>query len=174
VLSFAFLLLAAGSGTTWKQMGLTIIALLNNPDALAATRADRGFMRQVVEESLRYLPTDPVFARFAARDCTLGGVDIPAGAVVHACLAEANRDPSRWDRPDEFDPFRPLKGHLGFGFGPHTCLGAHVARMEISHGVSALLDRLPGLELDPNKPAPAVIGLYERGPDTVPVRFDKQ
>jgi cytochrome P450 len=173
VLAFAFLLLAAGSGTTWKQMGLTIIALLNHPEALAAVRADRALLRGVVEESLRWMPTDPVFSRFVARDCTLGGVDLPAGAVIHACLAAANRDPSRWERPAEFDPFRPLKGHLGFGFGPHTCLGAHVARMEISHGVGALLDRLPGLRLDAERPAPQVIGLYERGPDAVPVRFDE-
>jgi cytochrome P450 len=173
VLSFAFLLLAAGSGTTWKQMGLTILALLNHPEALAAAQADRAFMRGVVEESLRWTPTDPVFARFVARDCTLGGVDLPAGAVIHACLAAANRDPLRWERPDEFDPFRPLKAHIGFGFGPHTCLGAHVARMEISHGVGALLDRLPGLRLDPDRPAPRVIGLYERGPDAVPVAFGR-
>ncbi len=171
VLAFAFLLLAAGSGTTWKQLGLTIVALLNHPQALAAALAERAFLRGVVEESLRWIPTDPVFARFVARDCTLGGVDLPAGAVVHACLAAANRDPSRWERPDDFDPFRPLKAHLGFGFGPHTCLGAHVARMEISHGVGALLDRLPGLRLDPDCPAPRVIGLYERGPDAVPVVF---
>jgi cytochrome P450 len=154
-------------------MGLTIIALLNHPEALAAVRADRALLRGVVEESLRWMPTDPVFSRFVARDCTLGGVDLPAGAVIHACLAAANRDPSRWERPAEFDPFRPLKGHLGFGFGPHTCLGAHVARMEISHGVGALLDRLPGLRLDAERPAPQVIGLYERGPDAVPVRFDE-
>ncbi len=171
VLAFAFLLLAAGSGTTWKQLGLTIVALLNHPEALAAALAERAFLRGVVEESLRWIPTDPVFARFVARDCTLGGVDLPAGAVVHACLAAANRDPSRWERPDDFDPFRPVKAHLGFGFGPHTCLGAHVARMEISYGVGALLDRLPGLRLDPDRPAPRVIGLYERGPDAVPVVF---
>ncbi|HEX4432688.1 MAG TPA: cytochrome P450 [Frankiaceae bacterium] len=174
VLGFAFLLLAAGSGTTWKQLGLTIIALLRHPRALAAAREDRGFLRGLVEESLRWMPTDPVFARFVARDTTLGGVDLPAGAVIHACLAAANRDATRWERPDEFDPFRPVKAHLGFGFGPHTCLGAHVARMEITHGVGALLDRLPGLQLDPDRPAPRVIGLYERGPDTVPVTFGSQ
>ncbi len=171
VLSFAFLLLAAGSGTTWKQLGLTIVALLNHPEALAAARQDRAFLRGAVEESLRWMPTDPVFARFVARDTALGGVELPAGSVIHACLAAANRDPSRWEQPDDFDPFRPVKAHLGFGFGPHTCLGAHVARMEITHGVGALLDRLPGLRLDPGRPAPRIIGLYERGPDTVPVTF---
>jgi cytochrome P450 len=171
VLAFAFLLLAAGSGTTWKQMGITIVALLSHPEALAAAQADRGFLRQVVEESLRWTPTDPVFARFCRKDTELGGVTIPAGAVVHACLAEGNRDPVRWDRPDAFDPFRPLKSHLGFGYGPHTCLGAHVARAEITHGIGALLDRFPDLALDPDAPAPQFIGLYERGPDSVPVRL---
>ena len=160
----------ARRGSRWD---LTIVALLRHPQALAAAREDRAFLRGVVEESLRWMPTDPVFSRFVARDCTLGGVDLPAGAVIHACLAAANRDTSRWERPDEFDPFRPLKAHLGFGFGPHTCLGAHVARMEITHGVGALLDRLPGLRLDPDRPAPRVIGLYERGPDTVPVAFGR-
>lgn len=171
VLSFAFLLLAAGSGTTWKQMGITLVALLRHPEALAAARDDHTFLRNVVEESLRWTPTDPVFSRFVDHDCELGGVEIPAGAVMHVCLGAANRDPERWERPDEFDPFRPIKQHLGFGQGPHTCLGMHVARAEISHGIGALLDRLPNLRLDPDAPEPRIIGLYERGPDAVPVRF---
>jgi cytochrome P450 len=128
-------------------------------------------MRNVVEESLRWMPTDPVFARFAVVDTELGGVSIPAGSVVHICLAAANRDPARWDAPDEFDPFRELKPHLGFGHGPHTCLGMHVARAEITHGINGLLDRLPGLRLDPSATAPQVIGLYERGMDALPVIF---
>jgi cytochrome P450 len=171
VLAFAFLLLAAGSGTTWKQMGITLIALLQHPGALAAVRDDHTFLRQVVEESVRWTPTDPVFARFVARDCTLGGVEIPAGAVVHACLAAANRDPARWDRPDEFDPFRDPKPHLGFGHGPHTCLGMHVARTEMNHGIASLLDRFPGLRLDADAPLPRIVGLYERGPEAVSVRL---
>jgi cytochrome P450 len=171
VLAFSFLLLAAGSGTTWKQMGITLVALLQHPEALAAAREDRSFLRSVVEESVRWTPTDPVFARFVAEDCELGGVEIPAGAIVHACLAAANRDPSRWERPDEFDPFRSVKPHIGFGHGPHTCLGMHVARAEMSHGVTALLDRFPDLQLDPAAPEPRMVGLYERGPDAVPVRL---
>ena len=171
VLAFSFLLLAAGSGTTWKQMGITLVALLERPELLAAMREDPSLLKAVVEESVRWMPTDPVFSRFAAEDTELAGVDIPAGSVVHACLAAANRDPSRWERPDEFDPTRPVRQHLGFGHGPHTCLGMHVARAELTHGVGALLDRLPNLRLDPDAPAPRIIGLYERGPDTVPVRF---
>ncbi|HWW45159.1 MAG TPA: cytochrome P450 [Acidimicrobiia bacterium] len=171
VLGFAFLLLAAGSGTTWKQMGITLVGLLQHPDALAAARADRAFLRGVIEESVRWAPTDPVFARFVAEDCELGGVELPAGAIVHACLAAANRDPSRWERPDEFDPFRALKPHIGFGHGPHTCLGMHVARAEMTAGIGALLDRFPEMRLDPDAAAPRIVGLYERGPDAVPVRL---
>jgi cytochrome P450 len=171
VLAFSLLLLAAGSGTTWKQMGITLVALLQHPEALAAAREDPAVLKAVVEESLRWQPTDPVFSRFVLEDTELGGVEIPAGAVIHACLGAANRDPARWERPDEFDPFRPAKSHLGFGHGPHTCLGLHVARSEMVHGIGALLERLPGLELDPDAPAPGFIGIYERGPDTVPVRW---
>jgi cytochrome P450 len=171
ILGFGMLLLAAGSGTTWKQMGITLTALLGDERARVAARDDPALLRNVVEESVRWTPTDPVFARFVADDCELQGVALPAGAVVHACLAAANRDPLRWDRPDEFDPFRPIKPHLGFGHGPHTCLGMHVARMEMTYAIGALLARFPAVRLDPDAPAPRIVGLYERGPDAVNVRL---
>lgn len=171
ILAFSFLLLAAGSGTTWKQMGIALATLLQHPDALAACREDPSFIGKVVEETVRWTPTDPVFARFVAKDCELGGVELPAGAVVHAVLAAANRDPKRWDRADAFDPFREQRSHLGFGHGPHTCLGMHVARAEMVHGIGTLLERFPDMHLDRNVPAPRIIGLYERGPDAVVVRL---
>jgi cytochrome P450 len=169
VLGFAFLLLAAGSGTTWKQMGITLVALFTHPKWLEAVRADRALLRPAIEESLRWMPTDPVFSRFAWRDVVLGGQSIPAGSVVHLCFGAANRDPARWERPDEYDPSRPLQSNLGFGSGPHVCLGMHVARAEIFTGISALLDRLPDLRLDPDAEPPRIIGMYERGPDAVRV-----
>lgn len=170
--SFAFILLAAGSGTTWKQMGITLLALLTHPKWLDAVRADRAFLRPVIEESLRWMPTDPMFSRFARKEIELGGHKIPEGSVVHLCLGAANRDPSRWERPDEFDPSRPLKGHLGFGTGPHVCLGMHVARAEIQTAIGALVERLPGLRLDPAAEPPRIIGMYERGPTAVPVVWE--
>jgi cytochrome P450 len=169
VLGFTFLLLAAGSGTTWKQLGITLVALLQHPDWLERVRTDPGVLRAVIEESLRWMPTDPVFSRFVRHDTELQGVDLPAGSVVHACFAAANRDPARWDRPDEFDPARPPLAHLGFGSGPHICLGMHVARAEMATAITALVERLPGLRLDPDAPPPHMIGVYERGPDAVPV-----
>ncbi len=103
-----------------------------------------------------------MFSRFAVRDTTLGGIDVPTGSVVHLCFGAANRDPARWDHPDEFDPSRALQPHLGFGGGPHVCLGMHVARAEMTTAIGALLDRLPNLRLDPDAEQPRIIGMYER------------
>jgi cytochrome P450 len=161
--------LAAGSGTTWKQLGITLTALLTRPETLAAVRQDRSLLKAAVEESLRWCPTDPMFSRFAAEDTELGGVAIPKGSVVHMCFGAANRDPARWPDPDNYDIHRTLRPSLGFGGGPHICLGMHVARAEMHTAINALLDRLPNLRLDPDQPPPQIIGMYERGPTEIPV-----
>ena len=171
IYSFAILLLGAGSGTTWKQMGITLTALLRDPALVERVRADRPLLRAAIEESLRWEPTDPMFSRWVTTDTRLGGVDLPKGSVLHLCLGAANRDPARWERPDEYDIDRPPKPSQGFGSGPHICLGMHVARAELFTGISALLDRLPDLRLDPDASAPEIIGLYERGATEIPVVF---
>jgi cytochrome P450 len=169
--SFALLLLAAGSGTTWKQMGIVLTALLQRPEVLTAVRADRSLLRPAVEEALRWMPTDPMFSRYVTRDIDFHGTRLPEGAVLHLCLGAANRDPARWQRPDDYDITRPMRASLAFGGGAHICLGMHVARAEISTGVGALLDRLPDLRLDPDAVAPGYIGMYERGVTEIPVIF---
>jgi len=171
IYSFTYLLLAAGSGTTWKQMGITLAQLLARPELLDAVRGDPDLLRAAIEESVRWAPTDPMFSRFARRDVELYGVEIPEGAVVHLCLGAANRDPARWDRPDEYDPMRAQQPTLGFGGGAHVCLGMHVARAEMATGIGALLERLPNLRLDPDAEAPSIIGMYERGATEINVLF---
>jgi cytochrome P450 len=171
IYSFALLLLGAGSGTTWKQMGITLTALLQRPDVLDAVRSDRDLLRPAIEESLRWMPTDPMFSRWVTRDVEFHGVHLPRGAVLHLCIGAANRDPARWDRPDEYDIMRPLKPALAFGSGPHVCVGMHVARAEMAVGIGALLDRLPNLRLDPAVEPPGFIGMYERGATEIPVVF---
>jgi cytochrome P450 len=173
IYSFALLLLAAGSGTTWKQMGITLTALLQRPQLLERVRTDREVLRRAVEEALRWMPTDPAFARFATRDVELHGVHVPAGSVVHMNFASANRDPARWEDPDAFDVDRKMRASLAFGGGAHICLGMHVARAEILTGINALLDRLPNLRLDPDAEQPAFVGYYERGATSIPVLFDR-
>jgi cytochrome P450 len=172
IYSFAHLLLAAGSGTTWKQMGITLALLLQRPELVEAVRADRSLLRSVIEESTRWAPTDPMFSRWVTDDVEFFGRHLPKGSVLHLCLGAANRDPERWARPDLFDPSRPPKPTFAFGGGPHVCLGQHVARAEMSVAISALLDRLPKLRLDPDADPPSFIGFYERGVTAIPVRFD--
>ena len=94
------------------------------------------------------------------------------GVGAALCIGAASRDPARWDNPDAYDPARPLKPALGFGSGPHVCLGMHVARAEMSVGISALLDRLPNLRLDAEADPPSPVGFYERGVMEIPVVFD--
>ena len=172
ILSFSLLLLAAGSGTTWKQMGTTLALLLQRPELIEAVRSERSLLRSVIEESTRWAPTDPMFSRWVTRDVEFFGCHLPKGSVLHLCLGAANRDPERWDQPDEFDPLRPPKPTFAFGGGPHVCLGQHLARAEMTVAINALLDRLPNLRLDPEAEPPSLIGFYERGATAIPVRFD--
>jgi cytochrome P450 len=171
IYSFAALLLAAGSGTTWKQMGITLAALLQQPEVFEAVKRDRRLLRSAIEESLRWMPTDPMFSRWVTEDVDYYGARLPKGSVLHICLGAANRDPERWEHPNKYDIFRPLKPSLAFGGGPHVCLGQHVARAEMTVAINALLDRLPNLRLDPDAEPPRYIGFYERGATAIPVVF---
>jgi cytochrome P450 len=171
IYSFTILLLTAGSGTTWKQMGITLAALLQRPEMLQAVLDDRTLLRPAIEESLRWMPTDPMFSRWVTEDIDFHGVHVPKGSVLHICLGAANRDPARWDRPNDFEITRSVKPSLAFGNGAHICLGMHVARAEMTVGINALLDRLPNLRLDPDAEPPRYIGFYERGATAIPVLF---
>jgi cytochrome P450 len=163
IFSFSHILLIAGSGTTWKQLGITLSALLTRPEVLAVIREDRSLLPAAIDESLRWNVTDPMFSRYVAKNVELGGITIPKGGVVHLSNGAGNHDPSRWENPDEFDIYRPQRPHLAFGSGPHLCIGQHVARAELHVAVDALLTRLPNLRLDPEKEPPRMIGMYHRG-----------
>jgi cytochrome P450 len=171
IYGFARLILTAGSGTTWRQLGILLVGLLHDPALLDAVRDDRELLRRAIDEAVRWEPTDPIFRRLVVEDVELCGVDIPAGAVVEMVLGSANRDPGRWDEPERFDPYRVPKPNLGFAGGPHVCLGMHVARAEMFVAMSAVLDRLPNLRLDPEAPGARIIGLEHRGPNGIPVVF---
>jgi cytochrome P450 len=173
VLGFARLILTAGSGTTWRQLGILLLGLLNDPEAMAAVKADRHLMlRRAIDESVRWEPTDPIFRRLVTKDTNLCGVDIPAGAIVEMNLGAANRDPKRWDDPEEFDIFRAPQSNLGFAGGPHVCLGMHVARAEMVVAMNHVLDRLDNIRWDPEAPKARLIGLEHRGPNGIPVIWD--
>ncbi len=171
ILAFGRLMLPAGAGTTYRELGCLLVALLQRPEQLDALRRDRALLEPTIEEGLRWEQPLTSLSRLVTRDTELAGVKIPEGAVVHASLAAANRDPERWDDPHAFDIFRPLKPHATFGGGPHICVGMHVARMELRVAMETVLDRLPNLRLDPDVEAPYITGLMFRMPTGVPVVF---
>ncbi|MFM8304606.1 MAG: cytochrome P450 [Actinomycetota bacterium] len=170
IIAFLRLLLPAGAETTYRSSSNLMFGLLSNPDQLAALRDDRSLMPQAIEEGVRWDPPLTGIGRTCTKDTVIEGVHIPAGSPVQVCMAAANRDPSRWDRPDEFDIFREPKQHMSFAFGPHMCLGMHLARMETTVAVNALLD-LPNLRLDPAAADVHVSGLAFRAPASLPVLF---
>ncbi|MFC8509833.1 cytochrome P450 [Streptomyces sp. NPDC057411] len=143
----SLILLAAGFDTTANMLSLGTFALLQNPDQLAALRADPALTDQAVEELLRYLTVAKSFMRTALEDVEVGGRTIEAGTTVVLSYHTANRDPERFADPHVLDLHRKPAGHLAFGHGVHLCLGAQLARVEMRVAFSALLSRFPTLRL---------------------------
>jgi len=162
----------AGGGTTWRQLGITIDALLSHYHFWEACRDDRSLLEAAVDEALRWRATDPVFPRLCVEDTMVEGVMVPAGSRVHLCLGAANHDPGAFERPEEFDIFRKKETHhMGLGFGPHRCLGMDVARQEMIVAINGLMDRWPNMTFDPTKPKPQFRGLDHRGMSAVTVQL---
>jgi cytochrome P450 len=172
IYGFLLLLLPAGAETTYRSSGNLLFLLLSHPDQLAALQHDRGLMDQAIEEGLRVEPPLLMIGRTATTDVVLADEPIPAGASVTTCLGSANHDEQRWENPEAFDIFRPPQQHLAFAFGPHMCLGMHLARLETRVVLGAVLDRLRGVRLDPDADDPHIRGLVFRSPTSVPVLFD--
>lgn len=172
VFGYCRLIMLAGGGTTWRQLGITLYALLSNYAFWEACRDDRSLIEKAIEEGARWLPTDPTFPRLMAEDVEVGGITIPKGARVDLCVGSANRDPARWDNPDQYDIYRKPKHHVGFGLGPHQCLGMNVAKQEMISAINALMDRFPHMTLDGDAPPPEIQGgLHQRGMTNVNVRL---
>lgn len=170
IMTHAKLVMVAGGGTSWRQMGITLLALLTHPDQLDEVKADRGLIDDAIEEGLRWNPTAPYFYRVVTSDIEFCGHQIKEGDVMELGLGPANRDPSRWDNPDAFDMHRLKLTNMAFGLGTHRCLGMNVARVEINCGLNALFDAFPNLRLDPDAPEPFITGgLEQRGPSALPV-----
>jgi cytochrome P450 len=171
IFSFLRLLLPAGVETTYRSTGNLLFGLLSSPDQLDAVRADRSLVPQAIEEAVRWEAPLLVITRVATRDTELAGVPIPAGSAVMPMLGAANRDETRYPDPDRFDIFRAPKPYISFGHGVHVCLGMHLARLEMGVALNLLLDRLPGLRLDPEGD-PHIRGQVFRSPTSLPVSFD--
>ena len=171
ILGFMRLLLPAGLETTYRALSNTLYGLLTHPDQLEALRRDPKLMDRAVEEGLRWEAPMTTSLRFVAEDTELAGEQIPAGTKLLVNLGAANRDPSRFERPEEFDLFRRPRPHLTFGFGLHRCLGLQIAMMELRAGIGCLLERLPDLRLDPDAHDVHITGEGFRAPVELPVLF---
>ncbi|MFN2537232.1 MAG: cytochrome P450 [Mycobacteriales bacterium] len=172
IFAFLRLLLPAGAETTYRSSSNLFFGLLSDPDQLAALRDDRSLLPQAIEEGLRWEPPLTGIARLSMRETVVGGVTVPAGAVMHVNIGAANHDETRWDDPERFDIFREQKPHHAFAFGPHMCLGLHLARMETTVVVNAVLDRLPNVRLDATADDVHITGAVFRAPRALPVVFD--
>jgi cytochrome P450 len=171
LVSFFRQLMNAGGDTTYRGTSVLLAALLQNPDQLAALRADRSLIPLAIEEALRWDGPVSVQTRLAVVDTELNGVPIPAGSTLDLLTGWANRDPAVYPDPNRFDILRERKPHFAFARGVHMCLGQHLARVEMTRALNALLDRLPNLRTDLDYPPPQILGGYMRVPRHLHVRF---
>jgi cytochrome P450 len=169
VVSMAILLLNAGHEATVHALGNGVVALLQQGrDPAAEFLADPV---SHVEEMLRFDPPLHLFTRYALGDLEFRGRRFHRGDRIGLLLAAANRDPDRFDQPDEFRPGRTPNPHVSFGAGIHACLGAPLARLELQVALTALFSRLPRLHLSE---APRWSDTWHfRGLETVPVAWDR-
>ena len=166
-------IVTAGFETTMYTATNMVYHLLDNPGQLALVRADRSLIRSTIEEVLRYEPGVYVSSvRYATEDIEVAGKHITRGDLCLISNHAANHDPAVFEHADRFDVTRQPNRQLSFGRGRHTCLGAHLARIELRMTLEVILDRFPGLALDI---APEEINWTSshvlRGPTSLPVRW---
>lgn len=169
--NFLRLLLPAGAETTTRLLSSMMVRVLTESGLLRRLQGDRDLIPAVITETLRLHPPFQWGYRVSTEDTVLAGVSIPKGAAVSVCIGAANRDPAKFPDPERFEPSRTAT-NLAFGLGAHVCLGVHLARMEAEVTFGALLDRLPGLRLDPDRPAPRSGGARLSSPDAVHLLWD--
>jgi cytochrome P450 family 109 len=169
VMALSILLLIGGDETTAHLLGNTMLALWENPDQFDLVRADRSRIPALIEESLRYnAPVQTVFWT-TTEDVQLGDAKIAAEDAVMGVWGSANRDPERFRNPDQFDITRDRGGHLAFGFGPHFCIGAMLARVEARIVLDMVFDELPNLRRADDGPVDWVPSYWLRGPHSLMV-----
>lgn len=168
----AAVLLFGGIETTEGMISNAVLELLRRPEWLDQVRHDTPGLDAAVDESLRLEPAAAVIDRYATTDCTLGQAAIRHGDLVRVSITAANRDPAVFADPDSFNPARAnLRRHLAFAQGPHVCVGVHLARLEAREALQRLIERLPGLRIDPHE-QPEVRGLVFRKPPRLDVLWN--
>jgi cholest-4-en-3-one 26-monooxygenase len=167
--NFFLLLLVAGNETTRNSISGGMLALMQHPEERARLLADRSLIPSAVEEIVRWVAPVMYFVRTAMRDTELHGQQIRAGERISMWYGSANRDEEIFPDGHRFDVGRRPNDHLGFGIGPHFCLGANLARLELRVMFEELLRRLPDIELA--GPVSRLRSNFIGGIKNMPVRF---
>ncbi len=164
------LLMNAGRDTVAYMIATGTNMLLKHPAQLQALRDEPELIETGIEEILRYCAMFvTLFPRTATEDVEIDGIRIPKGATVSASPVAANRDPGRWERPDEVDLRRDAYGHLSFGSGQHGCVGQQFARLQVKEALRQLVAATPDLRLveaqqdEPIRPFPSELPTYHAG-----------
>ena len=148
------LLIQGGHETTGNMIGLSINALLRNPDQLRLLQREPERIQTGVDELIRYDSSVHVVQRVGAKELELCGKTIPAGEVCLVLIGATNRDPAGFENPDRLDLTREKVQHLSFGLGNNVCLGAHLARAELRSAVGSAISRFPTLRLADGEEGP--------------------
>jgi cytochrome P450 len=167
--TFVVTLLVAGTVTTTHLTGNALLALMEHPDVLARVRAEPESIPSVVEEAMRYDSPVQLLPRATTVDVEVGGEVIPGGSIVLLVFGAANRDDRAFAHAERFDPWRPPHEHLAFGHGPHFCLGAALARLEVRVMLEELLAGPGGLA--PDGPVERISSFVFRGCARLPARL---
>jgi cytochrome P450 len=155
--------------TVESTLANAVLLLLQNPGELALVRSEPGLMGNAVEEGMRLIPPVAFIERWTAVPCELGGVGLGAGEFLGLSTVAANRDPAVFPAPDRFEVQRGnARHHLTLSHGHHHCLGFNLGRMQCQMALTALFERLPGLEIA-HAPEPA--GFAFRRPATLELRW---
>jgi cytochrome P450 len=170
--TLAIAVISGGVDTTQAQLSHGLRLFAEHPDQWDQLGRNPDLSAQAANEVLRFEPITPFTARIAQEDVTYRGVTFPAGTLLFACTATANRDSEAFASPDAFDISvdRGRSHVLTFGFGDHFCLGAQLARMEIAEVFGALAPRMRHLALDGAPEFGSIKGIYAM--ESLPIRFE--
>jgi hypothetical protein len=167
--------LSAGFETTATAIGNAVYLMSTHPAERAKLERDWSLLDAAAEECLRFeAPLEGTF-RTTTKDAVIGDEAVPAGSKVRVVYASANRDDQCFPQADEFRVDRPiveLRRHIAFGHGTHACIGSALARAELKIALKTVLQRLPGLALDPARPPERARGYMVNGFTSLPITWD--
>src|ERR671932_2512531 len=144
-------MIVGGLQATTDLIALSLWAVLSHPDQWEEVKADPKLVDPAIEEAARWHSPVGTSTRQATQDIELAGVKLEQGALIAAVLASANQDERNWSEPTRYDIHRREGAHLAFATGPHLCIGARLGRYQAHTGFRILLERLPSIELDPDR-----------------------